>query len=148
MNNELKQKAIVALQKYKVSVEDAKAALVEIVIANGGVIKTIPYSKPAIEALVCHMDFEGNDTYAIETIYGIRYDEGELKLVTDSNLKDYEEDTGHYFNELRECDIEEEDFYRIDAAVDDDNYATVFAEGNFAMGITLSNILFSIENFL
>lgn len=147
MNNKLRHKAIVALQKYKISVEDAKAALQEIVIANGGIIRTIPYNKPSIEALVCHEDFEGKDIYTIENIYAIKFDEEGLSLVTDRNLRNYEEDTGYAFNELRECGIEEEDFYRIDGIVDDD-YASVFNEGNFGVGLTLNNILSSIEIYL
>lgn len=149
MNNKLKQKAIVALQKYNVSLEDAKAALQEIVIANGGIIRTIPYNKPSIEAVVCHEDFVGKDIYTIENIYAIKFDEEEgLFLVTDRNLRNYEEDTGYAFNELNECGIEEEDFYRIDGIVDDDDYASVFNEGNFCVGLTLNNILSSIENYL
>ena len=130
----------------RVAYDDALKAIVEVVKANGGLIKTPaePSSRPTLYAY--YEDYSGMvDKVAID---GIRWDdELGLTLCTDEMLENYQFDKGYYFEYFYDF-VEGDDAEHIEDALNDAAYFVEFDKYGLHREETIMSIVAGLPFYL
>lgn len=130
---------------YNRAYNGAADQLRDLVIAAGGLIDTRARSdRPAIKAVV---DVTFCDKTESVTIQAIRYDdELGLMLLTDTELDNYQFDTGYSFENY--MDFEGEDAKALDDAMKDVAYFRELDDGYTDIRATITNIILGLPPYL
>jgi hypothetical protein len=126
--------------------DDALKAIIEVVKANGGLIKTpaVPSSRPTLYAY--YEDYSGMvDKVAI---HGIRWDdELGLTFCTDEMLENYQFDKGYYFEYFYDF-VEGDDRQHLENALNDPAYFVEMDKYDLVRDETIKSIISGLDYYL
>ena len=133
----------VSLQ-LKNAYDNALKEIIEVVKANGGLIKTPAASdKPTLHAFF--EDFDGLINH--QTIHGLRWDEElGLTLCTDDMLDSYQFDNDYTFDYY--FDFVERDAEELEKALADPAYFVEFGDYDMVREETIKSIVDGLESYL
>lgn len=141
-----KDKVQNASLNIRAAYDDALKAIVEVVKANGGLIKTPaePSSRPTLYAY--YEDYSGMvDKVAI---HGIRWDdELGLTLCTDEMLENYQFDKGYYFEYFYDF-VEGDDRQHLENALNDPAYFVEMDKYDLVRDETIKSIISGLDCYL
>lgn len=134
----------VALGNVIKAQQEAKACLERAVKEAGGFINTVPCDgKPELQ---CTMTCEGLDD-ELQTVYGLRYVEGEgLLLCTDDSISNYEFDNAYQFGDLRNPG--KKDKKALDELLGSAEYFVSLEDSFMDENATVVNVLGGIASYL
>ena len=123
-------------------------SLVEIVRANGGLIKTIP-TLNVTRIVATTVEPYGNDErLSTETIFGIREDKGVLYLCTNSNVRDFEDDYDDGFSFISDYYVEDDELPEMEKCLSDWDYFSELNSESYLTQLTLESILYGLTDFI
>ena len=133
-----------ANRSIRAAYDDALKAIIEVVKANGGLIKTLPSSdKPTIYAY--YDAFDGTEYH--QAIHGLRWDdELGLTLCTDAMLENYQFDNDYCFEYF--FDFDGEDAVQIEKVLNDPAYFVEMDKYELIRNETISSIIGGLEYYL
>jgi len=122
--------------------------LVEIVRANGGLIKTIPTINVRRIVATTIEPYGDDERISTETIFGIREDKGVLYLCTNSNVENFESDRNDGFTFLCDIYLEEDEIPEMEKCLSDWDYFSELNTESYITQLTLESIIYGLPDFI
>lgn len=144
--NGLYERAAETRKMLHLAYESAYNELIGLIRDNGGLIDTrATDEKPTLYAMV---DYSIGGKCEGIAIHGIRYDEdeGELFILTSTELDNYQADTGYYFDYYFNFDGEDKE--HLDDAMKDITYFRPLDDGYTDVKWTILNIFAGLAEYL
>lgn len=120
--------------------------LVEIVRANGGLIKTIPTVNVSRIVATTVEPYGDDERFSTETIFGIREDKGFLYICTNSNVEDFESDRDDGFTFLCDYYLDEDEIPEMEKCLSDWDYFSELNPESYLTQLTLESILYGLTD--
>ena len=135
-----------ANRSIRAAYDDALKAIVEVVKANGGLIKT-PAETGARPTLYAY--YEDFDCLVYrKAIHGLRWDEENgLTICTDDMLENYQFDNGYYFEYFYDF-VEGDDAEHLQKALENPAYFVEFDAYDLQRDETIKSIISGLESYL
>lgn len=125
--------------------DDALKAIVEVVKANGGLIKTPAESGGRVTLNAYYEDFDG--LVYTKAIHGLRWDEENgLTICTDEMLDNYQYDNQYFFEYY--FDFEGDDAVHFEKAIEDPAYFVEFDKYGLHREETIMSIVAGLPSYL
>jgi hypothetical protein len=135
-----------ANRSIRAAYDDALKAIIEVVKANGGLIKTPAETGARPTLYAYYEDFDG--LVYRRSIHGLRWDEENgLTICTDDMLENYQFDNDYCFEYFYDF-VEGDDAEHIQKALEDPAYFVEFDAYDLQKDETIASIVSGLEHYL